>query len=89
MPASIVRARNHPDRDKLWPNVTRQTEAARMLLENWLQRGKLSDKSTGIQRELEIGQARQLTPWERGRNLLRQEIACRRRQLDLSNREWL
>jgi len=49
---------NHPDRDELWDNVVRQTEAARILLEKWLQRGKLSEQSTDTQRELEAGRAR-------------------------------
>ena len=33
------------DRAELWDSVIRQTEAARMLLESWLQSGKLADRA--------------------------------------------
>ena len=42
---------NHPDRDKLWDAVMRQTEAARVLLERWLQQGRLSEQSSACTRE--------------------------------------
>ena len=47
-----------PSRPELWERVVRQTETARLLLEKWLQFGKLADDAhsdlSRVQRHLEV-----------------------------------